>query len=856
MTPNPEPVFFSWLDQAARDVPSCHSFREFPRTITANLNQRLYRNLMVQMALDLRAGEFNGRADLPELGAKTIALLSKLPEVVGTYSFLRNVAYFLIDELRDAFLDEKITLSFTREVVSVLQKADNEDTDCAAKNLGTRLTVDALERSLIQKNDAETQRLAELFFNNIQKPDFVEEWRNVFPLTYVFFLLCTVPHPVDLDVVVKHIEALKPRLPSHTAMPDDSEAYRAVARLRSLRVLNPAMAASSAKQARAELDTMTFTDEQDPDYAERALHSQTVMLFDSWLVSKKNNSEPLEVWDALETPEWQAIRHMALNRNPVIPEALHIAIQSSDDSIQKGWSPFFKKMDGLTKDLGWFLEQHQLNIVALIRIMDDNAFPFMGRYLAHTANQLERLLETLTLYVLPSPAKLRRFYMSRRTELAAAEGQKQWGEILLLHSTFKRLGKPWALPKQGALCDIVSELQWCGLESYKRDIGLTGFEPDLGLFPAQRVAPFVKGRSHWKISQLERNRTRFDGMMKSAFEGYPAFRRFISDTTQPGEAGKVANHNQTVKTEMKRLGIDATAFLDYMPTHSFSVTAKANAKQTAANFAAAVIRGAAELQGVEALGRPFSRCGRDVVGLFALDGEKLAKRLNTRPVDLSSIETVAGTLKHAKIIDDPHHKWHLSAIQDNLNLYREWSEKAARKEENEAVKARSFTVRQWIRYPLTDIFLGSDVGCCLAPDGHMFPAMVERLLDVGMTVMVVRDDANNKAAALNWLYLAQNETDGKAYVIANFYEMNHLYAGCSVTRDRIVHELTQFTAQFARQVGAAGYLIHPLSYGLIPDFKGFPLMPVELKKVGGFYPGPKSIFLPSLEAEALYRVSG
>jgi len=147
----------------------------------------------------------------------------------------------------------------------------------------------------------------------------------------------------------------------------------------------------------------------------------------------------------------------------------------------------------------------------------------------------------------------------------------------------------------------------------------------------------------------------------------------------------------------------------------------------------------------------------------------------------------------------------------------------------------SFTIRPWNRDPLRDLLLGLDVNCCLAPNGGQFQAIVERLMDVGMAVIEIIDK-DEKTVALSWMYLAIDKNDAKKpYMVSNFHEISNQFAGVPKIRDFLINGLMEYSKGLAKHL-EIGYLVSPLEYGLIPDFKGLTLKKnVSLEKIGGFF---------------------
>ncbi len=172
------------------------------------------------------------------------------------------------------------------------------------------------------------------------------------------------------------------------------------------------------------------------------------------------------------------------------------------------------------------------------------------------------------------------------------------------------------------------------------------------------------------------------------------------------------------------------------------------------------------------------------------------------------------------------------------------------------IKDGSFTIQQWDKNRQDSFFLGNMLECCLATNGTHFEAMIQRLIDQAMMFHVVMD-AKDKPICGNWLFLARDSKQpSEIYVVANFYEINRKVANNRTLMMQLVEQLTLFTAQYAVDIGAIGFLIRPLEYGSIPDFQNLYKVSLSLEKIGGFInftTENESYYLEALDSKGLYN---
>ena len=150
---------------------------------------------------------------------------------------------------------------------------------------------------------------------------------------------------------------------------------------------------------------------------------------------------------------------------------------------------------------------------------------------------------------------------------------------------------------------------------------------------------------------------------------------------------------------------------------------------------------------------------------------------------------------------------------------------------------KSFRIRMIDRNPGHDLFLGDFASCCLGMSSSQFPhAMVDRLIDEGMNVIEVIDEATDKTMAVAWLYLSK---DG-SLVIQNL-EINAEYERIKPMMDFIGETMIQYAAGLASFIHAPKLLIGMPGHGKYFGSGGFietkygnQKIPYGQQKIGGY----------------------
>jgi hypothetical protein len=170
---------------------------------------------------------------------------------------------------------------------------------------------------------------------------------------------------------------------------------------------------------------------------------------------------------------------------------------------------------------------------------------------------------------------------------------------------------------------------------------------------------------------------------------------------------------------------------------------------------------------------------------------------------------------------------------DRYNVFKPLAEEKLT-QKIQTFESKKFTVAHWDKNKISSLFLGSPVQCCLAPDGHQFPALIQRLMDDAMFFHVVTEGDSETPVALSWLYFVRDGNNPEhIYVMANFLEISPKYGSDEDAKQVIINALLHYTDEFVKYIGAKGFLINHLTYGWIKNFDVFDQAEINPQKVGG-----------------------
>lgn len=315
---------------------------------------------------------------------------------------------------------------------------------------------------------------------------------------------------------------------------------------------------------------------------------------------------------------------------------------------------------------------------------------------------------------------------------------------------------------------------------------------------------------------------------------------------------RIDKHNEAIRAELTQKGIFVPFAMQYPLQKEFYFSEHAGvadlvqlcrAITSALQFLAEELKKntkkTGELNALEALVQLWIT----ELGLDETEQEKLASIEISKVVHVihkyyKKLEKVLSVLTSGSIAEFAIH------LRNYLDQFIELQKDENKKDIFKNVNAQCYelSVEQWDKERLDTFLLGDYVSCCLATNGGQFQAMIQRAMDDGMIVHIVRDMKTGEPVSCNWLFFARDKNNpNDIYVVANFYEIRTGFGLKDKLRDRIVQELTDFTRRYALDIGAKGFLIRPLDYGHIPDKNirslcgDTPDKKVTIEKVGGFF---------------------
>lgn len=567
-----------------------------------------------------------------------------------------------------------------------------------------------------------------------------------------------------------------------------------------------------------------------------------------------------------------------------------------------GEAPENQKLDGL-----YLIATHQVQIRQLMEIMGKDAFQFLSQPLARSVQPLKRYLDHLSVFDQETLVSLNRFYKQQPAVSKAERTEvfKQWGELFHLYDRFVQMESPdefnkvikEAIAEKTPLKDVVKRLQENAVQLFLEKLDIANDELRKKVserVPTESFADFLSGRRFLLNHAPDKLRI-YEGMLSSAFHSHEHYLNFMLSTKENSMLGtQLATYNQQLLEVIKKTVTRHEAFcLGKFPpeTIRFSSTkiktgvSQADLQQTqtaiitqlntlyrlletnsskpvSKKLADFIKKQAGPLLGTEP---PTQKA---LKSYFNSDDslKKLAQHCSSfmQPLQAETPNAQANALKEesgATLYQEFCE--HITHLQEYLTHYNEQKKASAAKPgKGSEWMNRDLTIRVWQRDPVADLAKGSQVNCCLSPNGTQFQAMIERLMDAGMGVVEIVEPDTQQAIALNWLFLAWDKTTQKPYLVANFHEMSNRVVDIPELRTFLINELTRYTSALAKHMGI-GYLIRPLKYGLIPDFKGLPeAMDLTLEKLGGFFKFGRettdesidSYYLQSLKESRFYSV--
>ena len=517
----------------------------------------------------------------------------------------------------------------------------------------------------------------------------------------------------------------------------------------------------------------------------------------------------------------------------------------------------------------------------LHKFMGDDVFLFMKKMIATSANEIDRYFKVLSIIPNEYFSALQR--LQERFPEDFKDRQSPYDIILIqivqLEELLKEIeGDNLGVEKErnnlarefynvchkGSFQDISNWLSEKNITFYKELLNLPldeEFDFSKLLQDKNLFSRLLIGRKKMKNERLGKV---FDKLIEYDLKSEKEFHDFTRDINQEDKLGqKLAQHNKNIEQELRDKGINTDLAFNFDKTVDFSVGGNTAVDKDI--LLDAVYKDLKSLQDIfnnkekeleQSSMTLFSGNKNNPISIIKNKIEKIIKEIEKgkKPLPDKLVEPLAGSrqkiaadlqalLKHENLLAElkehgKHFLDHNTALDNAIK-----SADTTSKKNEKTVPEKHFVLQQWDKSRMDTFLLGDYLSCCLAPDGGRFPAIVQRRLDDAMMMHVMFDKEINEPVCGNWLFFARDKNNpADIYVVANYFEIRAGYGLNKTISAELVKQLTDFTGEYAKAVGAKDFIIRPLTYGLIPDFNDkkdekdkYATLEIEIEKVGGFF---------------------
>ncbi len=366
------------------------------------------------------------------------------------------------------------------------------------------------------------------------------------------------------------------------------------------------------------------------------------------------------------------------------------------------------------------------------------------------------------------------------------------------------------------------------------------------LFVGRRIV-YAHGSSHRPLQQL------FDSVIKATLEG--KFAEMITDTSDANAypmGKRIAEQNQKVRKALELLGIDLEEWLGYQEEARFSLEQAQGSR----------IDVAAELQGLaeqffallDKLQEKHGNMVRGSLGKMGLElvedaqGRRLVQNNGRQETNQKvALKALMGLLfknqgnfsklqKSLNFLDRNYQGQEAATlifhIREKLEMLNRLVNNPA--EFKKALEGpQAFLIRRWARNPGRDIFQGNFTGCCVAIDNDLHPeAIIEYLIDQGIQIVEVVDEATGLAVAQTWVFVAVNQ-NGKPVLVLDNIEVEETYPKTSGQNKIIRDHLVAYMQKYAQAIDVEELYLGVTQYNDV-NTSDYPTVSDQLVKPGGY----------------------
>ncbi len=271
---------------------------------------------------------------------------------------------------------------------------------------------------------------------------------------------------------------------------------------------------------------------------------------------------------------------------------------------------------------------------------------------------------------------------------------------------------------------------------------------------------------------------------------------------------EIKKYNLKVKEEFEKNGLDFNQWLNYQEKKGFTVgVSPEQLKERKIAFEKEVVENIIALLGSFREKKP---------GLLA---EEEAKEVFNKIIKKYGLQFKQGEIYHFQ-----KGKFSIKDIglilKDFNQLIEQYYQKEQNKEKKNAIgtvldhlktlekripdlekeltrKGYSLKIQIWQREPGYDIFQGNYTHCCVAVENFNRGAILDYLIDSGLQVVEIRDEAEDKTIAQTWLWLAKDSQNNLNLVLDNV-EINGDYTGL---QEEIKKNLFSYLKDYALSFG-------------------------------------------------------
>jgi Ankyrin repeats (many copies) len=521
------------------------------------------------------------------------------------------------------------------------------------------------------------------------------------------------------------------------------------------------------------------------------------------------------------------------------------------------------------RDAALLFMTHQANILQLIQIMGiTNATRFLKSLVVQSALPLERFLASQPILSEEDAIVLKQYYQKLSTQKRRMVQAPQWqnivklaGIIAQIRNTDYHIGDHQSISLKAILQDSDSDADFVSPEAAIKALCKAILAPlaanDIADETALSKIDIEALLDRFSPAQLVNI---FNATAKMTGDQYRAIfremlRRDLGITTgsvtdflhtDSTEGYGIAQHNHAIREQLEAQGLKPESILDYDGSHEFIYFPNNEVDDRRATAQGSLTVLWSYLDTLDEKMAPLTdgklrKIKNDLKQLRQIISKETGSpnpvKLNS-PAARDKIQALIRKLDSLADFPDQDFQIFSEHVKQQWQRVTQLLDSHGVSPAASQTKAKRFVVKMWDKNAANTFFLGDYVGCCLAPDGQMFPAMVQRRMDDAMLFPVVIDPETNEPVALLWLYLAE-DPDGNIHPLANFCEVKAGYGQNKDLRKVLLNALLTFCGDKYCQdnPGLGGLLMNKLTYGYnMGDLDSHAMQSIaNIKKVGGAF---------------------